>query len=259
MSNPGVIELININLTIGNFRIEDNLGEAIHLHICDFRVDITIKNLESLAVQCKKILNDFISAKNFDCDMLDPLFLLEIAHLLPYLSEISFENIRLVDMLIDTKNRIGLPVYRRLPKSRVLKALNGESNEDDARIQTNDLFQTNNERTLQIHKSIMKNGYPLNNKLIVLFNDQSVIRDGQHRAASIYYLNGDISVPVLRIRFLENKGNVNLLPWIPLLFKWNKKKIIKLLKFIFRNIKRLKYRFFRKINYLKNFQKLKMN
>ena len=46
MSNPGVIQLASIALSDRRqFRVEDNIGEAIHLHYGDeFRVDETYQN-----------------------------------------------------------------------------------------------------------------------------------------------------------------------------------------------------------------------
>ena len=47
MSNPGVIELFNFayRYRSGNhsFRIEDNIGEAIHLHLDNIRLDLSVK------------------------------------------------------------------------------------------------------------------------------------------------------------------------------------------------------------------------
>ena len=47
MSNPGVIELFGFEFrnNFGNhsFRVEDNIGEAIHFHFDNIRLDLTVK------------------------------------------------------------------------------------------------------------------------------------------------------------------------------------------------------------------------
>jgi hypothetical protein len=46
MSNPAVITLDNAGNRRGKFKrfiIEDNIGEAIHLHVDNMRIDFTIK------------------------------------------------------------------------------------------------------------------------------------------------------------------------------------------------------------------------
>ena len=51
MSNPGVILLARTKTECGDFIIEDNLGEAVHLHLGNIRVDMTIDDLNQLAQQ----------------------------------------------------------------------------------------------------------------------------------------------------------------------------------------------------------------
>jgi hypothetical protein len=39
------------------------------------------------------------------------------------------------------------------------------------------------------------------NDLIVVFNDENIIRDGQHRAAILWHLHGDITIDVANVLF----------------------------------------------------------
>ena len=84
MSNPGVIILDtkkkNIVQRIFNrnsFRyvqIEDNIGEAIHIHFDDFRIELSIKEFFEISSCFKEALNQVVDIKNFDINEIDPLF-----------------------------------------------------------------------------------------------------------------------------------------------------------------------------------------
>lgn len=257
MSNPGVIELSNINLFIGNFRIEDNLGESIHLHIGDYRIDITIENLHELANNCKLILDSFIAVEGFRCKNFDSTFLMEIAGFLPDLKSVSYNTIRLSEMLIDTNNLIGLPVFRKIKYSRVVKALKGNSKEDDIHKQENDYLQSNHQRTMEVYDSIKRSGYINSEKAIVFFNSQPIIRDGQHRAAIMWYMYQDRELPIIRLQFDKNKYSLFRYPWIPFLFRWNRKKIKKVIKHMLKMALRIHYKVCKKLFFLRHRKKLK--
>ena len=56
MSNPGVINLFSIFKKTGiinRFQVEDNIGESIHIHINNFRIDLTIDEFY-------KLVNSFV-------------------------------------------------------------------------------------------------------------------------------------------------------------------------------------------------------
>lgn len=251
MSNPGVIELSNVSLSIGNFRVEDNIGEALHLHIGDFRIDITIKNLHELAGNCKEILNSLIAIEGFRCENIDSSFLIKIAGFLPDLESVSYDTMRLSEMLIDTKNLIGLPVFRKIEYSRVVKSLKGNPKEDDKHKQENFYLQSNRQRTMEVYESIKQNGYISSEKAIVFFNSQPIIRDGQHRAATMWYMYQDMELPVLRLKFIQNKYNLFPYPWILFLFKWDIRKIRKVVKLVIKAMLRVNHKICRKLFFLR--------
>ena len=84
MSNPGVIILDtkkkNIIQRIFNrnsfryFQIEDNIGEAIHIHFDDFRIELSINEFFEISDCFKEALNQLVDIKNFDINQIDPLF-----------------------------------------------------------------------------------------------------------------------------------------------------------------------------------------
>lgn len=214
MSNPGVVTLAAIKHFPYRFEVEDNIGEAIHIHYKDIRLDLTINELVRLARDMEGAFNEIIDVEGFSCRDFDPVNLSEMAGILPDLESISYENVMLEDLLIDTFDELGEPVIRPLKESRVYKALKGDKAENNAHKQTN-LFkssgaepQTNRERLEYNLEQIREKGYPVGKEFIILFDDDYIIRDGQHRAACLYFLYGNISVPIRRLHFKKNSPEV---------------------------------------------------
>ena len=69
--------------------------------------------------------------------------------------------------------------------------------------------QTNKERFLKIYDALEKNGYDSKTPIIV-YNDDYVIRDGEHRAAILCYLHGNTKIEILRLKFKGNNFSFEL-------------------------------------------------
>lgn len=208
MSNPAVVELKNGAMSIGGYRLEDNIGESIHLHIGDWRFDMTVAELEELSKKSEGILDSFLNIEGFSCRDVDPLFLSQISAFLPDLVEVRKEKIKLSELQV--YKWVGFVLFlKNIASSKVYKAYCGDAKADDRYVQVNKRGESNKDRRDKMLESIKTNGYPYENKYIILFNDQNIIRDGQHRAAALYYLYGDEEVEVLRIIFADNKHNVS--------------------------------------------------
>ena len=243
MSNPGVIVLSKKKLDKKkSFIVEDNIGEAIHLHYDDIRIDMTVKNYIELCDNVKESIQQLIEIENFSVDYFDPVFLDMISGYLLDLESIQFKKIALEDLQIQTVLFGGIPVIRRLNKSRVFKALHGNTAEEENYVQENLRNESNLDRVKKIYESVKENGYPYNNQYIVLFNNQNYIRDGQHRAASMLFEEGNKEVEVMVLNFKNNKYSLSAHPWIRYIFVINREKL--------RNIKRVGYRVLRKIYHL---------
>jgi hypothetical protein len=239
MSNPGVKYLTETKLTNGkDLRIEDNIGEAIHIHYDEFRLDFSISEFIRFSEELNDSLNILIDNNEFKVESFDPLFLFDIADKLVDLNKIEYTTINLENLKVQKEGFLGLPVISGLKESRVYKALKGETDDYYNYKQTNYVNQLNSDRLGSVLKSIEENGYPYKNQYIILFNNQDMIRDGQHRASSLLFLKGNIEVPVIRIHFNKNKHNTSNYPWIEALFKWNKKRVIGLLRKIYRFFKK---------------------
>lgn len=64
MANPGVTILSNTNIPNGpklcasRLQIEDNIGEGIHIHYRNFRLDFSIRDFYVFADACEKALKE---------------------------------------------------------------------------------------------------------------------------------------------------------------------------------------------------------
>lgn len=216
MSNPGVLKLVQLTETVEGFPyrfdIEDNIGEAIHIHYRDIRLDLTVQEFSALAAQLEKIYEAIVDVDGFSCSKFDKVNLVGLSALLPYMEEMKEEYIPLGKLYMIGEDDWGREVVVPLKDSRVVKALNGEAAENDRRGQVNYFrageitIQSNAERLSYNLEQVKKYGYPVNDERIILFNRSNVIRDGGHRAGVLYFLyGGDYEVSVRRLLFKDGR------------------------------------------------------
>ncbi len=230
MSNPGVVTLAETNTSLGAFRVEDNIGEAIHFHLGDIRYDLSVKELNVFSEGIEGALDEYLDIPGFHSKNFSKEFLFQIADKLDDIKEIKEDVVFLEDLEIDTLGKFGQLKFGKIYESRVVKALKGDPSENNKRKERNFFLQTNSTRLVAMLNSIKKYGYPYNDNKIVLFNSSNHVWDGQHRAGCLYYLYGNIEVPVIRIIFREDLYNASYHPYRDKLFKWNKTRIKKGLK-----------------------------
>lgn len=216
MSNPGVIKLASLSDTVEDFpyrfEIEDNIGEAIHIHYRDFRIDLTIEEFLTLAENMKMVIDNLVDVPGFSCDKFDKVNLVGLSRMLPDLMSVTEEQIQLKDLLVDAIDANGNTIICGLEHSRVVAALRGDTHENDRRDQVNYYSsqdfrqQTNAERLTYNLEKIKTEGYPDSEERIILFNDSNLIRDGGHRAGILYVLyGGEYEIPVRRLFFKNGK------------------------------------------------------
>ena len=211
MINPGVIQLATLKHTNYRFDIEDNIGESIHIHYMDMRFDFTIKEFIEFANDVEKIVNLLLSDIGESLQSFDLAFFIDLAGSIPDLERVTYERLMLDELQVDTHNEEGAVVVRPLKESRVLKALNGMTSENDRREQKNYFsplscsLLTNQERLdFNLERMKRQDGFAPND-FITLYNDSNIIRDGQHSAACLYYLKGNTTVPIRRLWFRDDK------------------------------------------------------
>lgn len=197
MSNPAVIKLQQ--KTIGNSRVwlDDNFGEAVHLHIDNIRVDLGIEEFDLICEDLCVAINEIIDVEGFDCCHIDPVYLeVMLADILLKLRAVKIDMVYLEDLYAPGRKGI-----KPLSQSRCVRALKNDSKENDIPRPSHHIGQTSAERLESMMKSVETHGYPYKDNYIVLYGDDNIIRDGQHRAACLYTINGNIQVPVLRFYF----------------------------------------------------------
>jgi hypothetical protein len=192
MSNPGVLTLTSKKIgSRKKFRVEDNLGEAIHLHYNNIRIDLTIQELLELSDICDDTIYDLVKAQNFDLDDYDCSFLLQYAKCFLDLTEVRRQSVPMKDVRVLTKNALGIPVTKPLHR---LKGNGTQTKEED--------------------------GY-----CPVIFNNSPILVYGQENALAQYAADQDGNLEVLNLIFEKNKYSVSEHPWVDFFFHWDKHRI----------------------------------
>ena len=239
MSNPAVITLDSVNdkkSIFKRFVLEDNIGESIHLHIDNIRVDFTIKEFLEFSKMVRIALKELNILNGYDIDKFDEHFLKSCADFLSDLIEIKKEKVKLKDLKAISFFKfkdIKLTKIVSLSKTPAYKFLKGNTKEWLDYPQFNYFGVSNEGRLLKLKESIEKHGYPYDDRYIVLFNGQNLIRDGQHRAVVLAYLYGlDYEIEILRFYFRGDKHYFRniYLKNMKILSKWFIKKVYKKLK-----------------------------
>lgn len=204
MSNPAVIKLASSKVGKSNVWLDDNYGESIHLHIDDIRVDLTVEEFSNLYSDLCDILNNLVGVDNLDFRTIDPTFLSTMLWKeLPNIVSAKVDKVNLADLLAPFHNK----VYK-LEDSVGVRALKGDSISGTGNRKSNLISQTEQERMSELLESVRKYSYPYNNQYIILYGEDNIIRDGQHRASCLYFLEGNIEIPVLRLYFKDYKSPV---------------------------------------------------
>ena len=220
MSNPGVITLVDASSRfskIKRFVVEDNIGESIHVHIDNMRIDFTVNEYLEFSNATRDALEELNIIPGYSLEKFDEHFLMEFSSHLYNLIDIKTEKIKLSKLrcIVNydyykggkvTVKRI-LPVY----KTPVYKYLVGDKVGYEKYNQYNYHGVNNCDRIDGVLSSIKENGYPYKEQYIILANGQNIIRDGQHRAAVLYDLYGcDHEIEIMRFNFKGKRHYVRV-------------------------------------------------
>lgn len=201
MSNPGVLTLTKKSISADkSFRVEDNLGESIHFHYNDIRIDLTIKELLYLSKICDYAIYELIRAENFNLDDFDGDFLNRYSECLMDLRSVTKDTVNADSLYYQTVNLLHLPVRKKMSAAHAKSFF--VKNTDEKRDE-------------------IKRRYD-----VVLFNDNATIMYGKEYVAEHLLKSGKEPITVLRMNFDNKKYSVHKMPWIPFLFKWDKKRLI---------------------------------
>jgi hypothetical protein len=216
MSNPGVIILSSGNIKkSANFRVEDNIGECMHIHYGEFRFDFSIEQFLKLEETVKEAFSSLLSDKDFNLEDYDPNFLATIGHTLKDLKEVKYETIKLNKLKV-YNNKGRIPRIVDLNESMMYQALKGNTEQYKNYSQINKFGEENEERLNRLVEHVTKDKI----QPIILFNDQNIIRDGQHRA-SIYLDLDKTEIPVIRLYFKKDRHSLSTTPTLDYFTKWD--------------------------------------
>ena len=204
MSNPGVITLVEKRISPKrSFRVEDNLGESIHFHYNDIRIDLTVNELLYLAEQNDVAVYDLIKAEGFRLNEYYGDFLNRYSSCLIDLVEVTYEQRKLNELLVRVGNR-----NEKIKSAKSISVLPGN----------------------EIHAAYVADniGYKP-----VIFNGGNILAYGNiDELKRLYSENPSGSVSCIVWKFKDNKHSLSTHPLIEFLFKWDKNRIIDLIKTI---------------------------
>ncbi|MBQ7478171.1 MAG: hypothetical protein IJT01_04630 [Selenomonadaceae bacterium] len=182
MSNPGVICLADVQAGRHRIRLEDNIGESIHLHLDGLRLDLTIEEFHELADKARRLMEELV--EGVPTRRLDARFLLGMAWKLPELLEVRQEEAALESMSVEENGKL-VP----LAKCAIRTGL-----------------ETGTGSAYPLLEGMRRNGGILWGTDIVLADGGgNQILDGKKRAACLHFLKGNTRLRVLVLRFQEGR------------------------------------------------------
>lgn len=216
MSNPAVITLANASNRTGNIKrlvVEDNIGESIHIHVDDMRLDFSVQEFLAFSDEVVGSLESLDILDGISLYAFDEHFIFSCSKFLVDLKAVKIETIKLSEVKCITAKRLrhDLVINRhvKLKDTPAYKYLQGDETEFSQYPQFNYHGINNEDRLQGIIESIKTNGYPFEGKYITLFDGENIIRDGQHRAAALATVMGlDAEVTVFRFYFRGRKHTV---------------------------------------------------
>lgn len=215
MSNPAINILIDIIIANERLIIEDNLGEAIHIHYGNIRLSVSISKFEEIEKTISESAEMILDEVGLDFFSIDPTaFLWGWTDFIMGITKTEIKTIKLGDLLSTrTYGAVfglgGIQIPASVSQSRIVKALNGDYKELEQYTQINYKQIDNIRRLNLIRQSIIDNGYPYKKQYIIV--DQNYrIHDGDHRAGCLFKMyGGNYKIPVIVFNMGKEERNLS--------------------------------------------------
>ena len=208
MSNPSVYVLAETTVRGMRVCVEDNLGEAIHVHVGDFRLSMSIREFEEMAYQFELAAEELLRLSEISLSMFDRSALdWDWLHRYEDIEKVETDFVRIGDILTKGEDETISSLSRivKISQSRQYKALCGNDTELRRYKEKNEYGISNLKRLHLVMNIIRLKGYPLDGKMIMV-NQYNQIYDGDHRAACLLFLKGEDSfIPVTKLYFRNEK------------------------------------------------------
>ena len=198
MSNPGVIKLAREWIGRHLVWLDDNIGESIHFHIDEWRIDFTIKDFMRFCDELEGMVYELIGQPEIRHENWDIRFIHQISPCLKNLKEIRNETIQLGSITLSDDS--GMLV--ELKDGALVRALEGKIDLNETEFRKSNYYgETNETRMVNCMEFVKKHGYPYKDGYIAVAEENNQILDGWHRASCLYYLYGDIEIEVKKFIF----------------------------------------------------------
>ena len=183
-------------------QIEDNIGEAVHIHYRNFRLDFTIKDFLKLEHTLYLSLLKVLEKKGLGNYVIDKKFLVAIANFIPHIISFEEKHMFLNDLKVIEYVKGGW-TPSSIKNSPAYQYLQGNKNIYQDYLKNFGSIGHSIDNLENLQKEIIKKSYP-SDGWIVTFGNQPYIRDGHHRAAILHHIYGNIQVPILNIQFEDS-------------------------------------------------------
>ncbi len=192
MSNFGVSFLLLASKGNKGISIEDNIGEEIHIHFDHMRLMFRNAEFKDLSEKALSMIANASGISIGILEKLEPIFLFDLAkrNELISLKLYDEEYVALKDLYVPVSNFLGVWSYRSIKHSEFLKIIRGKQKKTIFdKGQVNYIHTDNLSRTNDVLKEC-KNDKNICDRYPLFVTRKNLIRDGQHRAAALYYLYG---------------------------------------------------------------------
>ena len=202
MSNPSVCFLAETKINGVNLSIEDNLGESIHIHYGQFRVSMGIREFISFSNLVIASARELFSIHGLNFELFDEeSFKIEWLYRystikVPRMNKIALSKLCMKESYVNNRE-----IKRIIPleESGYTKFLRDENYDSKYYEEKGQFEKSRKEKLFEINNKIMEEGYPFDNKYILIDQDGYIL-DGNKRASCLFNMfGGDKCVPVLQI------------------------------------------------------------
>lgn len=168
--------------------------------------EVSYDEFTTLTEKFYDLLNLEYTKNLFDLRATDAIYLEHMLGAdLPYFTGWEYDVCRISDLKIFDKKTLSEVFMKDCDSLEAMRFANSPA------LPTNFLLESNEMRFRKILSSIMTNGYPHDNKFIIVYNDEMTVRDGTRRLSCLYFLYGDIEIPIMRLKFSFNNYSYSML------------------------------------------------
>ncbi len=209
MSNPSVCFLTSARIDGMHFGIEDNLGEAVHIHFGRLRLALSIEEFFALAKGIMEAARQLFLVRGFALESFDPEALKgDWMGSYGRIESVRTDEVKLDSLYIKESYVKDRAVKRIIPlrESGYIKVLQGDKSDIAYYEEPGRLEPSRKQKLDYIRQKIEAEGYPWEQKRI-LVDQEGYIYDGIKRASCLYYLyGGEEQIPVQRMVLPREKG-----------------------------------------------------